>query len=157
MRRLFIISAVIILLLTSVSKLASVGSASAVLDERNPVVDLLTNRQLLGLAGCVELLVAGMVMIMKDPLLRQSFVLWIASVFLVYRMGLWHLGYGSTCFCLGVASQWVPLSMYSQDIMMRGLLAYLLVGSVLSLAWEISRTKNATHVQPGTTGKRDCL
>jgi hypothetical protein len=54
-----------------------------------------------------------------------------ATNFLVYRIGLWCVGWHHPCGCMGSLAGVLHLSDPAADRIMKGVLAYLVVGSLL--------------------------
>ena len=61
--------------------------------------------------------------------------------FLVYRLGLWFIGWHHPCGCMGSLAGMLHLSDNAADIIMKGVLAYLLIGSYAILLWERRRRR----------------
>lgn len=61
-------------------------------------------------------------------------VAWISTGFLVYRLGLWSLDWHHPCGCMGSLAGVLHISDQAADNIMKGVLAYLLIGSYLLLA-----------------------
>jgi hypothetical protein len=130
--RLFLMSAGWIFLLTAVIKFMSAMQEARVLGRPDPLLEFLTTRQLLALTALLEagvavvILWAGRAVAGSEKLLL---VLWLAMMFLLYRLGLWWIGHQGGCNCMGNAAQWLGASPATLDIAAKVLLAYLLLGS----------------------------
>ena len=66
----------------------------------------------------------------------RALVAWLATIFMVYRMCLWWLGWQRPCGCLGSLARVLHLSEHTADNLMQGVLAYLLLGSYGWLLWQ---------------------
>jgi hypothetical protein len=77
------------------------------------------------------------VLVWRAPnvLRKAGLLLWIASVFLVYRIGLWRVGFEGSCRCLGNVGDVFGISAETADWIAKGILLYLLVGSGAILLW----------------------
>jgi hypothetical protein len=134
--RLFLMSAGWLLLLTAIIKFMSAMQEVRVLGQPDPLLDFLSTRQLLALTALLEagvaavILWAGRAVAASEKLLL---VLWLAMMFLLYRLGLWWIGHQGGCSCMGNAAQWLGASPATLDIAAKVLLAYLLLGSLAFL------------------------
>jgi hypothetical protein len=61
------------------------------------------------------------------------------SILLVYRIGLWWIGFEGSCRCLGNVGDVFGISAETADWIAKGILAYRLVGSGAILLWQLSR------------------
>ena len=105
----------------------SVGAARA-LDIADPLIGL-PFRHLLLLVGLAELLIAFFCLFTDKQPVSLLAVAWISTNFLVYRLGLWFIGWHRPCGCMGSLSGMLHLSPQAADNIMKAVLAYLLVGS----------------------------
>jgi hypothetical protein len=126
------------LALTGLAKtLSAIGSARA-LDTADPLIGL-SFRQVLLLVGLAELLIAFFCLFTNRRALSLWLVAWLSSGFLVYRLGLWFIGWHHPCACMGDLAGVLHLSDHAADNVMKGVLAYLLIGSYAILLWEWRR------------------
>ena len=126
--------------LTGLGKaLSAIGPARA-LDAPDPLFGI-PFRQLLLLVGLAELLIAFFCLFTDRRRLSLLAVAWISTNFLVYRLGLWFIGWHRPCGCMGSLSAMLHLSPRAADNIMKAVLAYLLVGSylLLFLRWRAAR------------------
>ena len=134
----FIVSAVVILVVTGAAKvLSSLGHVKA-LDQVDPVFGA-PLRALLALTGIAEIMIAGYCF--RSPRVRLSagLLAWFSSLLLLYRISLLALGWRQPCSCLGSLTEVLHLSPDTADLIMKWVLAYLLVGSFgLLLLWSRS-------------------
>ena len=130
--RRFLVSAGLLLALTAVAKMFSaIGSARA-LDTPDPLLGL-PFRELLLLVGLAELLIAFFCLFTDRHLLSLRAVAWISTNFLIYRLGLWLIGWHHPCACMGRLAGVLHLSDQAADNIMKGVLGFLLVGSYFLL------------------------
>jgi hypothetical protein len=125
---------------TGVAKtLSAVGSARA-LDVSDPLFGIRFG-QLLLLVGQAELLIAFFCLFTNKRQFSLLAVGWISTNFLVYRLGLWFIGWHHPCGCMGNLAGILHLSDRAADNIMKGVLAYLLIGSylLLFLQWRAAR------------------
>jgi len=71
----------------------------------------------------------------KRIALQASLVAWLATTFLIYRIGLTWIGYHKPCPCLGNLTDAIDVSPQVADYVMKAVLAYLLIGSYFILFW----------------------
>lgn len=131
--RWFVISAGGILLITGVAKVASVTGSARVLQTSDPFFTFSFRNELL-LVGMLELIIACFCLLSRRPKIGTCAVAWLATGFLVYRVGLWSIGWQHPCHCMGNLSDTLRMSPQVADRVMKFVLAYLLVGSYLTLA-----------------------
>lgn len=121
-----------VLLLTGVAKAFTAIGAARVLDLPDPLLGI-PFRQLLVLVGLAEILIAFFCLFTDKQRFSLLAVAWIATNFLVYRLGLWLIGWHHPCACMGKLAGALHLSDQAADSIMKGVLAFLLVGSYLLL------------------------
>ena len=93
-------------------------------------------RWLLLAVGVLELVVAGLCFFTSKKRLATLLVAWLGTNFLVYRLGLWFIGWHHPCGCMGNLAGMLHLSDHAADNIMKIVLAYLLIGSYGILLWE---------------------
>jgi hypothetical protein len=126
------------LALTGLAKaLSAIGPARA-LDTADPLIGI-RFRQLLLLVGVAELFIAFFCLFTDRRRLSLLAVAWISTNFLVYRLGLWFIGWHGPCGCMGNLTDLLHISPHLADTIMKGVLAYLLVGSYGMLLWQRRR------------------
>jgi hypothetical protein len=149
---LFVVVAGMPLLLTGAAKLASVGGEARILDQADPLL-MLSNRQLMAAVGLIEMVLAGYLWFGREREWQLGMVAWLASSFLLYRLGLWWLGVNKPCGCLGNAANWWPWLARHQEALLKATLAFLLVGSAgficARLAGRNGATAGSTTPAPG--------
>ena len=107
-------------------------SARRALDTLDPLIGI-PFRQLFLVVGLAELLIAFFCLFTDKRWFSVRLVAWIATGFLVYRLGLWFIGWQHPCGCMGSLAGMLHLSDHAADNIMKGILALLLVGSYLLL------------------------
>src|ERR1035438_3447026 len=120
------------LALTGLAKVFSAIGAARALDTADPLIGI-PFRQLLLLVGLAELLIAFFCMFTERRRFSLLAVAWISTNFLVYRLGLWFIGWHHPCACMGRLAGVLHLSDQAADNIMKGVLAFLLTGSCLLL------------------------
>jgi hypothetical protein len=128
-------SAGIALLLVGLAKAFSAIGPARALDTADPLIGV-SFRQLLLLVGLAELLIAFFCLFTDRRRFSLLAVAWISTNFLVYRLGLWFIGWHRPCGCMGSLSDMLHLSPHAADNIMKGVLAFLLVGSYGLLLWQ---------------------
>jgi hypothetical protein len=169
---LFVKSSGAILLLTGAAKVLSRFGHAKILAVPDPILNLSFGNLMLTV-GAVELAVAGLCFLPSilrppssalrsqpirapvfrfalplypsvSPLPLVGLVAWMATNFLVYRFALWAVGWHHPCACMGSLAGALHLSDQAADKIMKGVLAYLLVGSYAILLWEWWRGRAAS-------------
>lgn len=69
---------------------------------------------------------------------------WLATNLLIYRIGLWCVGWRHPCSCMGSLAGALHLSDQMADGIMKAVLAFLFVGSYLLLFGSLRRGDPAT-------------
>ncbi len=129
------------LALTGLGKAFSAIGPARALDAADPLLRL-PFRELLLLVGLAELFIAFFCLLTDSRRFSLLAVAWLSTNFLVYRLGLWFIGWHRPCACMGNLSDMLHLSPRAADNIMKGVLAYLLVGSYAILLWEWRRGKS---------------
>ncbi len=130
----FIFSAGILLLLTATAKIFSSYGASGILNGVDPLFHV-TFRCLFRAAAVVELGIVGICFFAKNLSLRVGLIAFIATIFVLYRLGLYWMGFGGGCSCLGNLTDTLHVSPTLADRVMKIILGYLLIGSYGTLFW----------------------
>jgi hypothetical protein len=130
----FAMSAASILLITGLAKIVSGLGSAKILTYHDPLL-LMSFRQLLLLAGIVELTISIVCVFEKKPKVSIMLLLWISLVFCSYRVGLYWIGYHRPCPCMGNLTDDLHLSPQIANLIMTGVLAYLLSGSLAASAY----------------------
>ena len=131
----FVPSAAVILALTGIAKVWSAFGSVKVLAVADPIVGI-PFRWLLLAVGVLELVIAGVCFFSRNQRLATLLVAWLATNFLVYRLGLWWMGWHRPCGCMGSLTNALHLSEKAADNIMKVVLAYLLIGSYGRLLWQ---------------------
>jgi len=134
----FAISAGMILGLTGLAKLWTSFGDVKLLMVADPITGL-SFRYMMLLAAVAELAIAAVCLVTKANRLATVLVAWMATNFLVYRLGLWWIGWKKPCGCLGNLTDTLGITPQTADHIIKVLLAYLLVGSYGLLIWRWRR------------------
>ena len=137
-RALFILAAGGALAATGAAKAFSAIGPARALDATDPLIAI-PFRQLLLLVGLGELLIAFFCLFTDRRRCSLLAVTWISTNFLVYRLGLWFIGWHRPCGCMGNLTDLLRISPQLADNIMKVVLAYLLAGSYGILLWEWRR------------------
>ena len=135
-------SAGVLLVITALGKLVSAFGSAHILQLPDPIIPL-PYRWLMGLAGVMELLVAGICFSKKDVAFKSGAVAWLAAIFLIYRLGLHWGHYYAPCKCLGNLTDALQISPETADLVAKIIMFYLLGGSFTILInnwWLKSKT-----------------
>jgi hypothetical protein len=134
----FVISAGVILAITGPAKVWTACGNVKLLTVDDPILGL-PFRDLMLVAGCAELVIAWVCLLGHRPLVATGLVALLSTDLLVYRWGLWWLGWHKPCNCLGNLTDTLHLSPQVADNIMKLVLAYLLFGSYGLLMWRWSK------------------
>ncbi|HKW30921.1 MAG TPA: hypothetical protein VJT54_16430 [Verrucomicrobiae bacterium] len=141
--RFFIFSAAVLLFATSIAKLISVFGKSHILETHDPLFEV-SYRNLLLIAGAFEFATSLVCFLVKSNIMRVGLVAWLATVFLMYRIGMPFVGYQQPCPCLGSLTGEIHISSQTANTVAKVILSYLLVGSYVALLgiWRRHKVKS---------------
>ena len=136
----FLRAAGILLIVPGAAKFWSALGDASVLLTRDPVLGL-AFRDLFLAIGVVEMSIGGLCYFPKKCHLSLILVAWIGANFSIYRMCLFWLGWTKPCSCLGTLTDALHISTQFADNVMKGVLAFLLLGSwgLLFAKWSQER------------------
>ncbi len=146
--RIFLYSATLVLLLTATAKLFSSTGNGKILLQSDPLTGL-TFGNLFRIVGGVEIAVALVCIFSKRTWLAAGLVAWLATNFLLYRLGLWLIGWHKPCSCLRNLTDALHIAPQTADTAMKIILAYLLIGSYGCLFW-LWRQRKKAKIAPTT-------
>lgn len=135
--RFFIYSSGILLLVTAMAKIVSSLGDASILQTPEPVSGY-TFRRIFQVVGAVEFVLGIICLMSRHIWLQISLVAWLASSFVIYRLGLIWIGYHRPCNCLGNLTDALQISPVAADHIVKLILLYLLVGSYVAL-WSLWR------------------
>jgi hypothetical protein len=131
----FIGTAAVVLGLTALAKIFSALGHARLLAVQDPILSVGFGN-LMVLVGLAELAVAFLCCSRwLSPQVKLALVAWLATNFLVYRIGLWWVGWKRPCSCLGTLTDALHIPAAAADTAMKAVLAFLLVGSYALLGW----------------------
>ena len=132
------------LAVTGLAKVFSATGPARALDLADPLLGI-PFRHLMLLVGLAELLIAFFCLFTDKQKLSLLAVAWLSTNFLVYRLGLWFIGWHQPCGCLGNLTSLLHISPGLADNIMKGVLAFLLLGSYSLLVgmWRQGRPPEA--------------
>lgn len=133
----------VVLAITGVAKIWSGLGNSKFLAVIDPVIGLEFGHLML-VVGTLEIVVALVCFFGRRQTLALGLVAWLATNFVVYRVGLWWIGWHRPCNCLGNLTDALHISPQAADNIMKVVLAYLLIGSYGLLVWQWLRNRRGT-------------
>lgn len=148
----YIVSVGVLLFLIGFIKLIGSFASSRVFLTSDPIFGILY-RDTLRIVGAFEVGIALVCILGRHIGLQIGLVAWLATNFVLYRLGLVLIGYHKPCSCLGNLTDALHISPQVADNIMKVVLAYLLIGSygLLFRQWKQRRAaarsgsaKNAT-------------
>lgn len=144
MERILFSSASVLLFVTSLAKILSIGNGARILSAPDPVLSV-SNLTVLMTVAVMELTIA--VLLLRDiaSWRKAVILLWLSCNFIMYRIAAWILNVQETCSCLGTVTHWMGVQPSTVDLVMQFLVAYLFTGSLLLcrryyIQWEELRT-----------------
>ena len=137
-RRLYLWTVGVLLGITGTAKVVTLLGSAAILDTSDPLVGL-PFWYLLLVSGVAEMCVTLLCFSARRAELPLMLTAWVGTGFLLYRWGLWFIGWHHPCACMGSLAGMLHLSDQAADNIMKVILAYLLIGSYTMLLWEWRR------------------
>ena len=125
--QVWLVGASAILLFTGMAKLLTAISDAKFLGLPDPLFTFLPNRQFLLRGGSVEFIVAISALKHADDRIKVGLIVWVSTLFLAYRIGLWLVGFKGNCSCIGNYGDLLRLTPKQADALAKMLLAYLLL------------------------------
>jgi len=142
--------AAVLLVLAALSKVMSVWKPSAYLSTANPVLSVLSNRQVFRAVALLELVVAGAILSGWLELWTQvQWVFWLGLQFAVYRLILLLAKEPEPCKCFGDLFLWLGLGPVFVDWFSKVSLVYFLAPSGVLLL--------VRAIPPGTTPSHEAV
>jgi len=141
-----VLTAGLILAITGLAKVWSSFGDVKLLTVADPIVGI-PFKYLMLAVGVAELVIAAVCLCTKANRLATVLVAWLATNFLVYRIGLWWMGWKKPCSCLGNLADTLGISPQTADHLIKVLLAYLLIGSYGLLIWEWRKRRMIAGLQ----------
>lgn len=148
--RKFYLSAGAILAVTGAAKVWSAFGNSKFLALVDPIVGIKFGPLML-MVGVVEIAIALVCFFSKRQTLALGLVAWMSTNFVVYRIGLWWMGWKKPCSCLGNLTDALHITPQTADNIMKVLLAYLLIGSYGLLIWQWRAGRRSSGAGLGTS------
>lgn len=133
MMRLFVWLVALVLLLTGLAKVGTALAGGSAYGQADVVFSFLSLRQLLLLAGLLELGCVAWLLRPGQPTGKALLILWLSSLFWVYRLGLKLAEVQGPCPCLGAVPLWTPAWAVAVDGVLLGMLVFMTVGALGSL------------------------
>ena len=117
-----------ILLITGLAKLFSTFGNQEILDLIDPIFGI-SFRHLMIFAGVLELIISLVCFLLPNRNTSVQLIAWLATNFLIYRLGLWLVGWRRPCPCLGSFADALHVSAKMADLLTKTVLFYLLMNS----------------------------
>lgn len=130
----FIYSSATVLFITSIAKLVSIFGKAGILDQPDPILSIQT-RTLLVAVAILEIGVCIFLFCSEKVFAKIASIAWLASCFLVYRLGLALVG-SNECGCLGNLTDALHISPQTANDILKALVAYLLIGAYGLMIWQ---------------------
>ena len=124
----------LLLIVTAAAKFIGSTGRAGILQSADPIIQM-PFRSVFVLAGLVELLIGLACLFWRRVICVSMMLAWLATVFLIYRLGLVWVDYHKPCSCLGNLTEALGIAPESADIFIKCVLGYMLIGSYASLIW----------------------
>lgn len=102
--------------------------------EPDPVIGIVSNRQLMVAAGLYEIAIGCFLWFGRSLRHRGLVLLWFCSVILIYKGGRLLVKSDYPCSCLGLLTNWLQLSRASIEVVTWMVIAFLLATELLALS-----------------------
>lgn len=146
-RKCFCMSAGLILSITGAAKVWSAFGNAELLRRMDPICNIQFAHLML-FVGLFELVLAGLCLFSKSNAISITLVAFLSGSLLVYRFGLWWIGWHRACSCLGNLTDALHISPQAADTAMKVVLAYLLIGSYSTMLWFWRQNQKARPTTP---------
>lgn len=146
-------SAAAILIVTGAAKVWTAFGGVGILTVADPIVGIPFKHLMLGV-GLVEIAVALVCCLGNRQMSALPLLAWLSTSFVVYRLGLWWMGWHRPCNCLGNFTDALHISPQVADNIMKVVLAYLLIGSYGLLVWEWRTRRRSALARQGKAETR---
>jgi len=145
--RFYLKSCGIILLITGLAKIWTAFSKLKILFVADPILSIKFGHLML-MVGLIEIVLGTFCFFGKWTTFTSISLASFATNLLIYRVGLWWIDWKKPCSCLGNLSDALHIFPQTADSLMKALLAYLLIGSYVSLMflWRQRKTACGTPV-----------
>jgi hypothetical protein len=131
----FLFSVATLLLITATGKFLSSFGTAIVLKNLDPLF-YISFRSLFRIVASLEVAVAVFLFLGKNANLKCAAIAFLSTDFLLYRLGLFLVGYHKPCSCMGSLTEMLHIDLGTADTIMKVILAYLLIGSYGILFWQ---------------------
>jgi hypothetical protein len=142
--RVFLFLSGVLLSVTGISKLISSAGSARILQYHEPILSI-EYRYVFLVVGTLEILTALFCFFGRQQYLKIFVVAWLATNFMLYRLGLILVGYHKPCSCLGTLTSTLHISPDTANKIMEVILFFLLIGSYYILIW-LWRHKRTSHI-----------
>jgi len=142
MRSAFNISSGVALAASGLAKVVSVFGGSEALHLPDPIIGIKFSTLMLAV-GIAETVIAMVCFLSKAQTLALELVAWLATSVLIYRVGLWWIGWKKPCTCLGNLTDALHIPPQVADNIMKAVLGYLLIGSYALLIMKLRNQRFA--------------
>jgi hypothetical protein len=137
----FVVSSGCIFLVTSLAKIISALGRANILNFGDPIFGI-SFRHVMLIMGIWELVISAICLFANNRKLQLFTISWLASCFLVYRFGLWFVGWTRPCPCLGGFYDAIHVSSGLANLINKSIIFYLLVGGywLSGIFWRCQKT-----------------
>jgi hypothetical protein len=156
MKRLFFLSAAVLLSTTAVGKLVTVASGIPVLELPDPFF-VVTNRTILLSVAITELVIVFLLLVSRESWMKGLSCAWLGSNFLLYRTGVWLLEGAQPCPCLGALGPKLGLKAAEVEFLLKLGAVYLLVAGLALALLEAFGSKSSRRAVEEPMAPAKCI
>jgi hypothetical protein len=142
-RKRFVLISASVLFITGSLKILSAFGTQQILDVSDPFF-LIPFRKLLFGVGALELSIATFCVFSRNWNMKSNLIAWLTANFMLYRFGLWFIGWERPCHCLGYFFDTFHVTQGLTDMLAKVIFAWLLSGSCFFVGIDIVK-KRLSH------------
>lgn len=144
MKRVFIWSVALVVLVTAVSKLWALNSASQILVRPDPVFRIPYRSVLLG-ATVLEILLFLILISTATSRVKALVLVVFAESLAGYKLLRWLITQSAACDCFGALTKVLPMSEFTLTAISWSLVGYMLLGGALILSGKLGQQPSVTR------------
>jgi hypothetical protein len=144
----FVLSSGCILLITGLAKFVSAFGGARILNSQDPIFGI-SFRYLMLITGILEICISYRCITKSAHRLSLGLLAWLATCFVIYRIGILTIGWQKPCSCLGSMTELLHISPDLANRILEIIIAYLLIGSY---AFSLFRCKCIKNIGAGKMG-----
>ena len=151
LQRIYLYSSALLLAGAALAKFVSAFGSARILHLPDPLFDVKNQYVLLGV-GIIETMAASYLLFGREILRKFLILMWLSSCFVIYRVCIWRLAPDKPCPCLGNLTDNLPIAPHTVDLLLKGIICYMLVGSFYFVLRPDHMKKIMTAPRPSDSG-----